>query len=206
MWSSHTQENLLGHEMTMRWFAVKQQIKSCVWWQYSTFLLLALDFVNPHLGLFCTHWRSPRNPNPFFAKLKRGLGSFMLLGLASWLGNKTLPWLRQLVCIKGTISAELPPLFCHSRPPGKWHCKWTGAANAADRGVYPPFALSLWWAVKPCEAPCGRMGCKPRGVLRSETCIRQLLYDGPRKETDRLIQLSRWTRSPDWQRDPYSGS
>lgn len=62
--------------------------------------------LNPHLGFAFIVLST--DFNLLCAKLERGLGSFMLLGMASWLGNKKLPWLRQFVFIKGTISAELP--------------------------------------------------------------------------------------------------
>lgn len=55
---------------------------------YSPFIFV-LDSVNPVLAFACIVLSM--DFNPFCAKLKRGLGSFMLLGLASWLDNKKLP-------------------------------------------------------------------------------------------------------------------
>lgn len=45
--------------------------------------------VRPHLAFVFTVLST--DFNLLCAKLERGLGSFMLLGMASWLGNKKLP-------------------------------------------------------------------------------------------------------------------
>ena len=78
--------------------------------------LFVVDCTNP--WLFCVHF--PFHGGTLCGKLKRGSGSFMLLGFASWLGNKKLPRLRQFVFIKGTISFAL---HLRHRSGRKWHCK-----------------------------------------------------------------------------------